>query len=149
MRLTKTYIVGKYWPISFTFPCTRQKTSNFRPNFKKTYGCAKGQKFEVFCPVHGNATLIGQYFPTIYALVSVNCHPNISLEALLLALREEKMMKNFDSRLWVFHCLTQVRDSNSQGCKGTLVGLFRPMLESMTQSHDRGVGGRSSHFLNP
>ena len=118
--------------------------------FSTTLGfLQKGQKFEVFSLVHGNMKQFGQYFPTIYALVSLNYHPNISLEALLLAVQEQKMMKTFGLTLWVFHCLTQVRDSSSQGCKGTLMGPFRLTLESMTQSHDTGVGASSTHPLKP
>ena len=49
----------------------------------------------------------------------------------------------------VFDCLTQVRDAGSQGCEGRLLGLFGLMLESMTQSHDTGVGASSTHPLNP
>ena len=141
--------MGKYWPNCFTSPCTREKTSNFWP-FPQLLGSSKkGQKFEVFSLVHGDVKQFGQYFPTTYVLVNVNYHPNISLEALLLATQKGKMMKKFALPLWVFHCLTQVRDTGSQGCKGKLMGHFRVLLETMTQSHHTGVGASSTHPLKP
>ena len=98
--------------------------------------------------MRGDAKQFGQYFPILCALVSVNYHPNSSLEALFLALREEKMMKNFGLQLSVFHCLTQVRDASSQGWQGKLMNPFRILLESMTQSHNTGSGALNSSPLS-
>ena len=103
----------------------------------KTRKCqvsSKGRKSEVLSTQKRERLIL----PHIYVLVSLNYHPNISLEALLLALQEQKMMKKIGLTLWVFHCLTQVRDSSSQGCKGKLMGPPRVLLESMIQSHDTG-----------